>query len=117
MELLVKKLLEEKIISKEKGDKILEFEAKKPLSIYWELRSLLFLGISCLSTGLGILIYQNIDTIGHGVLIALIAILCGLCFWYAYKNNLAFSWAKVSTPKYLSHFALLGSCVLFLILE
>lgn len=117
MEVLVKKLLEGKIISKEKGDKVLEFEAKKPLSIYWELRTLLFLGISCLSTGLGISIYQYIDTLGHGILIAIIAILCGFCFWYAYKNKVAFSWAKVLNPKYLSDFALLGSCVLFLILE
>jgi hypothetical protein len=117
MELLIKKLLEEKIIIQEKADEITAFEATKPLSVYWELRSLLLLGISLFGTGIGILIYQNIDTIGHGVLIAMIAFLCGLCFWYAYKNRQAFVWAEVKNPNPLSDFALLGACVLFLILE
>lgn len=67
--------------------------------------------------GLGVLIYQNIDTIGHGVLIALIAMTCLLCFAFAFKHRVSFTWQEVENAPYFSDFALLGACVLFLILE
>lgn len=85
-------------------------------SIHWELRSLLYIGISLLTSGLGILIYQNIDTIGHSVLIGLIALLCGSLFFFVFKNAHPFSWKHVEDEAKLKDFALLGACMLFLIL-
>lgn len=117
MNALLDRFLEKNIISSEKAAQILEYENQKPVSIFWELRSLLYLGISCLSGGLGILIYQNIDTIGHSVLIGLIAILCLFCFWYSYKQRLPFTWQEAQNVSFLSEFSLLGACVLFLVLE
>jgi hypothetical protein len=49
-------------------------------SIHWELRSLLYLGITALSTGFGILLYENVNSLGHAILIGVLAILCIGCF-------------------------------------
>lgn len=110
-------LVEKEIISPELASKI-EFEEKnKPFSIHWELRTLLYFGITCLTTGLGVLIYKNIDTIGHNILIALIALACAGCFYFAIKHIKPFTWTEVINPENLADFALLGGTVLFLMLE
>jgi Predicted membrane protein (DUF2157) len=117
MHTLLNRLLEKNIISSEKASQITAYENQKPVSIFWELRSLLYLGISCLSGGLGILIYQNIDSIGHSVLIGFIAIFCLVCFWYSCKHRTPFTWEEVQSASFLSEYSLLGACVLFLVLE
>jgi hypothetical protein len=77
----------------------------------------LYLGVLLLNTGLGLLIYLNIDTIGHQVVIALIAAACITCFWYANKHKAPFSFHKVESPSpYFDYIVLLG-CFTFLILE
>lgn len=48
--------------------KIAETEQRRPVSLHWELRSLLYGGILMLSSGLGLLVYDNFDRIGHGAL-------------------------------------------------
>lgn len=117
MQKLIENLLAKNIISEEKAVEITKYEDFKPLSIHWELRTILYLGISFLTSGVGVLIYKNIDTIGHSVLIALIAIVCAVCFWYAYKYHEGFSWEEVSNQNNLDDFALLAGCLLFLTLE
>jgi hypothetical protein len=77
---------------------------------------LLYLGISMLTSGLGILIYQNIDSIGHNVIIGLVAILCIFLFYLTFKNAKAFSWGLVEDNEKFKDFALLGACITFLIL-
>ncbi|MES2795579.1 MAG: DUF2157 domain-containing protein [Bacteroidota bacterium] len=110
-------LKENEIISAELASKIESYEQSKPFSIHWELRSLLYLGITLFTTGLGVLIYKNINTIGHDVLIVLIALLCLFCFYYAVKTIHSFTWEEVSNSNNLSDFSLLGGCLTFLMLE
>jgi Predicted membrane protein (DUF2157) len=114
---IFKTLIEKEIISSDLATKIELEENSKPFSIHWELRSLLYLGISIFTGGLSILIYKNINTIGHNVLIVLIAILCSLCFFYAYKHAGIFNWAKTEPAGKLDDYALLCGCILFLTLE
>ncbi|WP_394994836.1 DUF2157 domain-containing protein [Emticicia sp.] len=110
-------LTEKTIISAEQATQINTTEKSQPFSIHWELRSILLLGITFLSTGLGILIYKNIDTIGHNILIGLIAIVCMGCFYYAFMHKKPFSWQEVLGTTNLDDFALLGGCLTFLTLE
>lgn len=113
---LLKHLSSEGLISPEKAAEIEEKLVKSPFSIYWELRTLLYAGISVLSAGLGILIYQNIDTIGHNVLIGLIALICGGLFYYTFRHGKSFSKNLVEAEDKMQDFALLGACVFFLML-
>ncbi len=80
---LLQKLLQAELIDTSDAEKIELFESKRPFSLHWELKTLLYLGVLLLNVGLGILIYENIDTIGHVVLILLIGAVSAVCFWYA----------------------------------
>ncbi|MBC8155920.1 MAG: DUF2157 domain-containing protein, partial [Bacteroidetes bacterium] len=64
------------IVPTQQRDKIAEFERLKPFSLHWELRAMLYAGVLLLSGGLGLLIYENYDQIGHGILLGGIALLC-----------------------------------------
>ncbi len=114
---LLEKLTEKNIISDEQASQIKVSDSNQPFSIHWELRLLLYLGITLLSSGLGVLIYKNIDTIGHNILISLIALVCLACFYYAFRHRKPFLWGEIEESTNLDDFALLGGCLAFLTLE
>ncbi|MFN3487744.1 MAG: DUF2157 domain-containing protein [Emticicia sp.] len=114
---LLETLTEKNIISAEQASQIKVSESNQTFSIHWELRLLLYLGIMLLSTGLGVLIYKNIDTLGHNVLIGLTALACVACFYYAFRHRKPFSWSESEESTNLDDFALLGGCLAFLTLE
>lgn len=104
-DLYIRGLLSEKSINKVRA-----YQVKAILSLFWELRTLLYLGIVMLSTGLGILVYKNIDTIGHQVILLFIAAITTGCFYWCNKNKLPFSMGKVDAPDaFFDYFVLLGS--------
>lgn len=116
-ETVLNKLLEKEIIPPEQAIAISDYENRKPFSIHWELRSVLYIGILLFTSGLGVIIYQNIDTIGHQVIIALIALLTAGCFYYCFQKKQPFSWQEVKNPDKLGDYILLLGCTAFLILE
>jgi hypothetical protein len=116
-EKILQSLAEEQCISQEQVELIREYENKRPFSLHWELKTVLYLGVLLLNTGLGLLIYLNIDTIGHQAVIALIAAVCAASFWYANKHKAPFTIYRAESPSpYLDYIVLLG-CFTFLILE
>ena len=76
-------------------------------SLHWELKTILYLGVLLLSGGLGILIYENIDSISHQAILAAIALISAGSFYYCYKQSVAFSWEKVKSPTPLYDYLLL----------
>jgi hypothetical protein len=75
------------------------------------------LGILLLSSGLGIIIYKNIDSIGHTAIVIAMSVLIVLCFAYSYWKRQPFSWNMVVNPAPFADFSLLLACLLFLTLE
>ncbi|RFS18013.1 DUF2157 domain-containing protein [Emticicia sp. C21] len=114
---LLKTLVEKAIIPEEQLAKIATYEQTKPFSVHWELRTFLYVGITLLGAGLGVVIYENIDSIGHNVLIGLIVLAFLGCLYYAFKHRKPFTWDEVIETEKLDDFALLGACVMFLTLE
>lgn len=114
---LLEKLAEKKIISDEQANQIKVSDSNQSFSIHWELRLLLYIGIMLLSTGLGILIFKNIDTIGHNIITGLIALACLACFYFAFQHRKPFSWGEIEESTNFEDFALLGGCLAFLTLE
>jgi hypothetical protein len=111
-------LLSEKEILSTEQHALLKKEAEtRPISLHWEINILLMAGISLLTTGLGVLIYKNIDTIGHQAIIALIALATMACGWYVFKHKQPFLLSKTQMPQTLPDNMLLLGCSLFLILE
>lgn len=87
------KLLREELITQSEFEKV-EFQEHESVSVHWDLRTLLYLGIVLLTTALGILVYKNIDTLGHDVIIVAIGIICAGCLWYYFKNAQKYSHEK-----------------------
>lgn len=110
-------LLEKAIISTEQFDILQKEEQTQPISIHWEVRILLLAGISFLSGGLGVLVYKNIETIGHQVIIGLIALATLVCAWYVHKKRQPFLLNDAQKEQPLADNILLLGCSLFLILE
>jgi hypothetical protein len=82
--------------------------------VQWELKTILYLGVLLLSGGLGILVYKNIDTIGHQAILVFIALISAGCFYYCSKNKLPFGWGKIAAPNLLSDYLLLLGCLTFI---
>ena len=108
---------EKDILSPEQYALLKQDAETRPISIHWEIHLFLLAGISMLSTGLGILIYKNIDTIGHQAIIALIALATIACGWYVYQKKQPFLINGMQKTQPLADNILLLGCSLFLILE
>jgi hypothetical protein len=89
-------------------------ENSKLFSLHWELKTILYLGILLLSGGLGILIYKNIDTIGHTAVLIFIGLLSAGCFVYCLKTKLPFATGKVAAPNGFFDYVLLLACLCFI---
>nr|WP_240348351.1 DUF2157 domain-containing protein [Longitalea arenae] len=80
-------------------------------SVHWELKTILYLGILLLTGGLGILIYKNIDSIGHQIILTAIGMLCAVCFFYCERKKLPFATTKVPAPNSFFDYILLLGCL------
>ncbi|MGC4038987.1 MAG: DUF2157 domain-containing protein [Chitinophagaceae bacterium] len=112
---LFEKLNKEGLISDNSLSKIKTTDQVKPFSLHWELTTILYLGVLILTGGLGVLVYKNIDTIGHQVILAFIALISGGCFFYCLKNKAPYSTSKVESPNIGFDYILLLACLTFVI--
>ena len=76
-----------------------DLETRRLFSLHWELRLLLYLGVLLLTGGAGILVYKNIDTIGHQAVLAFIGLVTAGSFYYCLRKKPPFSWEKVDAPR------------------
>ena len=94
----------------------LKEQHKQAVSLFTELHILLYAGVISLATGACILIYKNIDSIGHNVVVTIIALLSISCFVYCFKKSPGFSFAKQSVVNQVADYILLLGCLLMLTL-
>lgn len=113
---LFEKLHAEGILSEASLQKIKLAETNKLFSLYWEIKTLLYLAVLLLTGGLGILVYKNIDSIGHSVILIFITIVCAGSFYYGFRNKPAFSTGKAVSPNALFDYLLLLACLTFITL-
>src|SRR5689334_17818254 len=111
---LFQRLHEEKLISSTSYEKIDAAEKNKLFSLHWELTTVLYIGVLLLATGLSVLVYKNIDTIGHQVILIFIALASTGGFIYCVKKKLPYSTTKVESPDVVFDYILLLSCLLFI---
>lgn len=110
---IFRKLYNEGLISGGAFEKVKAVEENRHFSVHWELKALLYLGVLLLSGGLGILIYKNIDTIGHQAVLAFMALVSGGCFYYCYRKKAPFAFSKVESPDAFFDYLLLLACLTF----
>ncbi|MFT3908624.1 MAG: DUF2157 domain-containing protein [Ferruginibacter sp.] len=109
------KLQQEGLLSASSIEKINEQKAKQLFSVHWEIRTVLYLGILLLTGGLGILVYKNIDTLSHQVVLAFIGLISAASFYYCLKMKLPFSTIRVKAPNVFFDYVLLLGCLTFIV--
>lgn len=113
---LFEQLYRDGMIEKGTLDNIKNYEKTAPVSVHWDLLTLLYAGIFLLTTGLGLIIYKNIDSIGHVAITVSIAVGMVACFFYCIRHAKGFSYLKVEAPNVWFDYILLLGCLLMLIL-
>lgn len=113
---ILRRLTESGTLNAAEAAPIAAYERERPFSVFIELRTALYLGVTLLSTGLGLLIYENLDTLGHQIVVAIIALLMAGCFYYVWRNRQPYAHTLVQNHT-LFDFVLLLGCLLFLTLE
>jgi hypothetical protein len=108
-----RELLDKGLIDRDQFEKIDLIVSGKIRSVFYELRSLLYLGILLFTTGVGILIYENIGDLGHLISVILLFALTCTCFWYVFKKGPPYAHGEVKQPTpYFDYIVLLGSLLL-----
>lgn len=105
----------EGLISDATLERLKTHQRDKLFSLFWETRWLLYLGVLLLAGGLGIVVYKNIDTIGHQAVLAFIALVTASCFFYCWRKKAPFSWNRVNAPTHVFDYFLLLGCLSLLI--
>ena len=94
----------------------IEERERRPLSLHSDLNWILYLGIVLISSAVGILIYKNIDTIGHSVLVVILGILIIACFSFCFVKSHGYKHTKIIDNGIWSDYILLAGCLLLLTL-
>ncbi len=110
---IAEKLLKDQAIGEESYQKISASYNSRLFSIGIELRSILYIGILALTSGLGVLVYKNIDSIGHVAVVAFIALVSAGCFAWCYTKRQPYSNQKVQSNNTLADYILLLGCLTF----
>ena len=113
MESKYKKLFNVQLIEKSQFEFLEAIETNKIISLFNELRLMLYLGIMLLSTGIGYFAYQNMGKFGH--ICCMILIFAGIvaCFYYIMKYASPYSNAEVSvTHLYYDYILILVSLLI-----
>jgi hypothetical protein len=84
------KLYAKKLISDEQFEAIKAYGSRGLFSLHYELRFLLYLGVLLFTSGIGTLIYKNIDSIGHSAVLGLLFLLIGIGFYFCFKKAKGF---------------------------
>lgn len=107
---LAEELFNKGFITEDQYKKIDLITSGQLVSVFYELRSLLYLGVMLFTAGMGILIYENIGDLGHIVSIIALVILTIACFLYTFKHASPYTNEQVKSPTpYFDYILLLGS--------
>lgn len=109
-----KELLENGFITEDQFAKIDLITSGKVVSVFYELRTLLYLGVMLFTTGVGILIYQNIGELGHMIAVTALMLLTAGCFWYVFRHAPPYSNRATQSPTPYFDYIVLLSALLFI---
>ncbi|KAF2326334.1 DUF2157 domain-containing protein [Flavobacterium ginsenosidimutans] len=83
-------LFEKGLITENQFEEIKAYRNLGMFSLNAELKLFLYLSVLLFTSGIGILIYENIDSIGHIAILAILLIVILVCFFYCFKHSKGF---------------------------
>lgn len=91
----IEKLYSKGLINGSQLQSVKEYEALGIFSLHNELRFLLYLSVLLFTTGIGIVIYENIESIGHIAVLGIILILTVAGFYFCFRRSKGFAREEV----------------------
>lgn len=105
-------LYDKNLITENQFKEIKEYRSRNIFSLSVELKLLLSISVLMFTSGIGILIYDNIDSVGHIALLSILfALTCG-CFYYCFKNSIGFQRAESKSESPFLEYVVLTANVL-----
>lgn len=105
-------LYEKNLITENQFQEIKEYRSLNIFSLNTELKLLLSISVLLFTSGIGILIYDNIDSVGHIALLSILFILICGCFYYCFKNSKGFQRTEATTESHFLEYIVLTANVL-----
>ncbi|MEO8255629.1 MAG: DUF2157 domain-containing protein, partial [Flavobacterium sp.] len=107
-----KALLEKNLITENQYQEITSYRNLNIFSLNAELKLFLYLSILLFTSGIGVLIYNNIDSIGHIAILSLLLIVIGVCFYFCFKNSKGFSKSETTFEHPVLEYLVLAANIL-----
>lgn len=106
------KLFEKNLISKEQYKEITLHRDLNLFSLHSELKFSLYLSVLLFTSGIGILIYENIDSIGHIAILSILLAVTAICFYFSFKNSVGFKKKQTHFENPLFDYLILAAVLL-----
>lgn len=106
-------LHQRELINKDQFEFLEAIRTNKVVSLYFELRLILYLGIMLLTGGLGYIAYQNMGSFGH--IMSMMLIVAGIvgCFIFINKHALPYSNSEIKiNHSYFDYILILGALLI-----
>lgn len=107
-----KSLLERNLITENQYQEITSYRSLNIFSLNAELKFFLYLSVLLFTSGIGVLIYNNIDSIGHIAILSLLLIVIGVCFYFCFKNSKGFQKSEVTFEHPVLEYLVLAASIL-----
>ncbi len=112
MNVFFKLLSEHQIIDQEEQERIKQTLINQPVVLHFELLSCLYIGILMFVGGLSMLVYKNIDHIGHLAIILALMLSCVVAYIYSIRNVMPYSNNQVQQKNIFFDYVVLLACLL-----
>ncbi len=106
------RLFDEQFITEKELAEVKAYRSLGIFSLHNELQFLLYLAVLLFTSGAGIIIYKNIDTIGHTVILTLLLAVCGICYYFCFKQSKGFSREETDFEHPVYHYLVLLATIL-----
>ncbi|MBX7125721.1 MAG: DUF2157 domain-containing protein [Cyclobacteriaceae bacterium] len=107
------RLADDNLITEEQRSRLSDIATGRVFSLYYELRTVLYLGILLLTAGLGYFCYLHISQAGHIVIILLLSSATVVCFLYALRKGPPVTLIRAIPPTpYFDYVVLLGALLM-----
>lgn len=108
----IQKLFAKDLITNEQKNKIDSYFSLGIFSVRNELLFLMYLSVLLFTSGIGILIYENIDTIGHSILLLILLVLIVISYYFSFKKYPGFSKEDVDFENPIYNYLVLLATIL-----
>lgn len=105
-------LFEKNLLTDDQFKQVKAYRSLEIFSLNAELKLFLYLSVLSFTTGIGILIYKNIDTIGHIAILSLLLIVTIVCYYFSFKNSIGFQKGETSFENPIFDYLILAAVLL-----